>query len=215
MRQSPMWLVAMFLVLAGPVAAGEIRLGTGGQGSSGQIPVALQQWTQAVTRLEKEYGRYAFLNANLNRTFAISRKLPPDEVSKVARSVEELSRNIASLDACWQRVEADRPPPRYLGAIAAWKAKISAIHAAMGRDVCSYCDLTVASPSGDASAISSCTEKTGEGCANDPCLDCCERLPDAGQQSLCGIRCQYRAALCLLDGIVERQSGNGGSVPPP
>ena len=215
MRQSLMWFVAMFLLLAGPVAAGEIRLETGGQGGRGQIPVALQRWAQAVTRLEKEYGRYAFLNANLNRTFAISRKLPPDEISKVAHSVEELSRNIVSLDACWQRVESDRPPPRYLGAVAAWKKKISAIHAAMGRDVCSYCDLTVASPSGDAPAISSCAEKSGEGCSNDPCLDCCERLPDAGQQSLCGIRCQYRAALCLLDGIVERQSGNGGSVPPP
>ena len=215
MRQSLMWMVAIILVVAGPVAAKEIPVQTNGRGMGEQIPVALQQWTKAVKQLEKEYGRYAFLNANLNRTFAMSRSLPPDEINKIARSVEELSRNVVSLDTCWQRVDIDQLPPRYLGAVAAWKAKITRIHEDMGRDVCSYCDMPVASPSGDAPAISSCAEKTGEGCTTDTCLDCCERIPDANQQSLCGIRCQYHAALCLLTGVVERQSGNAGGTPSP
>ena len=215
MRQSLMWIVAIILVFPGSVAAQEIQTQTDGRGMREQIPVSLQQWTKAVKQLEKEYGHYAFLNANLNRTFAMSRTLPPDEINKIARSVEELSRNVVSLDTCWQRVDTDRLPRQYLGAVAVWKAKIARIHAEMGRDVCSYCDMPVASPSGETPPISSCTEKTGERCATDTCLDCCERIPDANQQSLCGIRCQYHAALCLLNGVVERQSGNVGSIPSP
>ncbi len=205
MKWLMMGAVALLLCCPCQIAARDSG-GKAAGGGADQIPPSLRQWTKDVMLLEKEYDRYLFLSNNLNRTFAISRQLPPREAERIAGSAEAVRRAVLSLAGSWQALDLSRIPLQYARAVTKWEQKIGGVRAGMESFVCSYCDISAVSPAGDVPVINACAGKVDEGCATGNCLECCGSNPDSSLQRLCSARCQHHAALCLLGDAINRHS---------
>jgi hypothetical protein len=201
-----MGTMALLLCCACELAAREAGHKADGGGDE-QIPQSVRQWTKDVMLLQKEYGTFAFLNANLNRTFAMSRQLPVGDTDRIAGSAQAVHAGVTSLAVSWEDVDQARLPSQYARAVTAWEQKIGRVRSEMESAACSYCDLPAPSTSGEVPVINTCTAKVGDDCAVGGCLECCEDIPDTGLQHLCRAQCQHRSALCLLSDAIERHSG--------
>ena len=203
------WLLpgVVALLLCCPCQSAARDPGGRAEGGGGeQIPLSLRQWTQDVMLLQKEYDRYAFLGSNLNRTYAISRQLPPGEVERIAGAAEAVHSAVSKLAISWQNLGKAGIPSRYARAVTAWERKIDGVSAGMASAVCAYCDISATSPAGDVVVVATCAGKVAGDCATGECLDCCGNIPDAGLQRLCTARCRHQSSLCLLAAAIKRHS---------